>query len=467
MRITLCSVRVAALVACAAIVNAQTNFPEIEPNAVRTEATLVNGMVANDTISGVTTGTTVTTNTTTSATVDVFRVKTGPLPLAIYRHALTLTSATVGHASTLRSLLQTNGVISTTDATFQTGLIQTSLARQNAWYGFGKQEEIYYRVSGSASTTAAYSAVLQTSPVTPLVVPGTITTGSVTITTLNQGHTTDTEIYLYDANLSPVPLGHNDEIFGGPTNSSTVTLNLNPGAYYVAVSNYNTSNNQSDLNPSEGWDDASVLDFPDVMACGSQTTAANVAFAITDSVTTVSVPATKLNAFDIVWATFTVTLGSTPSNPFCDGSVVGSTCVACGNNGAAGRGCANSSFPSGGLLTNSGIASLGADSLVLSAADITGPGLFFQATAVAASPITFGDGMLCASVGIIRLGVVFPSAGSASYPGGLTPNPISVGGAPIAAGNTRHYQCWYRDAVAFCTASTFNLTNGISLIWTP
>jgi hypothetical protein len=156
-----------------------------------------------------------------------------------------------------------------------------------------------------------------------------------------------------------------------------------------------------------------------------------------------------------------------PTVTFCSGDAVGTTCVACGNNGIVGNGCANSSFASGALLGASGTASVGADTLVLNGTSMTGPGLFFQANGVAASPITFGDGMLCASVGILRLGVVFPVSGAASYPGGLTPNPITVGGAPIAAGNVKHYQVWYRDAIAFCTASTFNTSNGVSVTWGP
>ncbi|MDZ4773957.1 MAG: hypothetical protein SGI72_12580 [Planctomycetota bacterium] len=158
---------------------------------------------------------------------------------------------------------------------------------------------------------------------------------------------------------------------------------------------------------------------------------------------------------------------ATPSTTFCTGDAVGTTCLACGNNGAAGRGCANSGFAGGTRLANSGIASVSADTLVLTTTDITGPGLFFQANGLAANPITFGDGMLCAAAGILRLGVVFPTAGSSSYPGGLTPNPITIGGGPIFASDVKHYQCWYRDAIAFCTASTFNTSNGISLTWGP
>ena len=137
--------------------------------------------------------------------------------------------------------------------------------------------------------------------------------------------------------------------------------------------------------------------------------------------------------------------------PFCSGDSVGTTCLGCGNNGSAGHGCANSVFPAGAQLTNSGNATVSADTLVLTCSNIPGPGLFFQANGIV-SPLTFGDGMLCAAIGIIRMGVVFPTAGVASYPGGLTPAPIHLAGAPVNPGDTKHYQCWYRDIPPFCTA---------------
>jgi hypothetical protein len=31
----------------------------------------------------------------------------------------------------------------------------------------------------------------------------------------------------------------------------------------------------------------------------------------------------------------------------------------------------------------------------------------------------------------------------------------------------RTYQCWYRNAAAFCQPATFNLTNGIQTTWQP
>jgi hypothetical protein len=153
---------------------------------------------------------------------------------------------------------------------------------------------------------------------------------------------------------------------------------------------------------------------------------------------------------------------------FCLGDGTGAPCP-CGNTGTAGHGCASTAFPGGAILTATGFAgaSAGTDTLVLTATDIPGPGLFFQSNGLAVTPIAFGDGLLCASVGIIRLGVVFPVAGSASYPGGLTPSPVHIAGGPISAGDLKHYQCWYRSVPGLCSASNYDLTQGLSITWSP
>jgi hypothetical protein len=159
---------------------------------------------------------------------------------------------------------------------------------------------------------------------------------------------------------------------------------------------------------------------------------------------------------------------NTPSTSFCLGDGTGSACP-CANPGAAGHGCASSAFASGALLSTTGIAGASnpTDTLVLTAANVPGPGLFFQSNGLSGSPINFGDGLLCATVGIIRLGVVFPTGGVASYPGGLTPNPIHIAGAPVSAGDTKHYQCWYRSVPGLCNPQNFDLTQGLTLVWGP
>jgi hypothetical protein len=154
--------------------------------------------------------------------------------------------------------------------------------------------------------------------------------------------------------------------------------------------------------------------------------------------------------------------------PFCLGDGTGAACP-CGNTGAAGHGCASSSFATGAKLTASGFAgaSLATDTLVLTATNIPGPGLFFQSSGLAPTPLNFGDGHLCAAVGIIRMGVVFSAGGVASYPGGTTPNPIHIAGL-TSNGDVRHYQCWYRSLPSLCTVmDNFDTTQGLTITWGP
>ncbi len=448
--------------------HAQTTVPEIEPNGTKAEATVTPTLVAGDVLTGTTTGTSVTVGLTTDAGADTWRVKTAPATLGIYRHTLAITTGgAAGHIGTIRGVNQTNGVIGTVDSILQTSTTASTPARSNTWYGFGKQEEIYWRVTGTTSTTSPYSATLSTTPITPVAVPGMFLPGMVTITTYQQGHTTDTEIYLYDANLDPVPLGHNDgTMTSGIANSILVMPNLPAGTYYIAVSNYNTANNQSDLNPNDPYQSDPLLDFPDAMSCSSATTNLNVTFTVTDGTTSTQQPATKVNAFDIYWATFQVGNVSTPTTSYCSGDGSGTACP-CGNTGLPGNGCASSVSANGANLSAAGVASVSADTFVLTGSDMpSGTVLYFQGTTRVNAGLgnVFGDGLRCAGGSVIRLGLETNVAGSSSYPGAGDPS-ISVKGM-TSAGAIRDYQCWYRNAAAFCTPSTFNLTNGLEVTWT-
>ncbi|MBL8860209.1 MAG: right-handed parallel beta-helix repeat-containing protein [Planctomycetes bacterium] len=157
--------------------------------------------------------------------------------------------------------------------------------------------------------------------------------------------------------------------------------------------------------------------------------------------------------------------------PFCFGDGSSAPCP-CANVGSPLNGCPSSASAAGAHLGLSGNASVGTDTLVLTGTLFPpgGPGLYFQGSARAAGGAgsAFGDGKLCIGGSILRLGVVFANiSGTSSYPGGLTPNPIHIGGL-TAPGDMRHYQVWYRDASPiFCTSATFNLTQGLSLTWVP
>lgn len=138
----------------------------------------------------------------------------------------------------------------------------------------------------------------------------------------------------------------------------------------------------------------------------------------------------------------------------------------CGNGSTGYNGCGNSLGASGGSLDPAGTASLSSDTLVLTGAGMTNSSaLYFQGDAFAFVQLPYGDGLRCVTGSIVRLGSKTNSAGSSQYPG-TGDAPISVRGG-IAAPGTRYYQVIYRDGGTFCTASQFNATNGLAILWSP
>lgn len=151
----------------------------------------------------------------------------------------------------------------------------------------------------------------------------------------------------------------------------------------------------------------------------------------------------------------------TPPLTFCSGDGTGTACP-CGNNGASGNGCASSVNASGAHLAGAGFASLSNDSLVLNGSGMPDSFcLFFQGTTQVDN--VFGDGKRCAGGSVVRLGTKVNAGGASHYPAAADPR-VSVKGGVTAPG-TRTYQTWYRNAAAFCTPSTFNLTNGLLVTW--
>ncbi len=150
----------------------------------------------------------------------------------------------------------------------------------------------------------------------------------------------------------------------------------------------------------------------------------------------------------------------------CVGDDSGTPCP-CGNASASGgrRGCSNS-LGFGGRLTASGLPSIASDTLLLAGGDMpNSSALYFQGTTPQGGGIgaVFGDGLRCAAGAVLRLGTKINAGNASMYPEGGDLS-VSVRGA-IAAPGSRTYQVWYRNAAAFCTASTFNLTNGLVVLW--
>ncbi len=171
-------------------------------------------------------------------------------------------------------------------------------------------------------------------------------------------------------------------------------------------------------------------------------------------------------------------LGSDPADPasypgaagsaFCAGDGSGTACP-CGNTSAPGadEGCLNS-LGLGGKLVASGDASIAFDTFTLVGTQMpNSSALYFQGTtqALAGAGTVFGDGLRCASGTVVRLGTKANVSGSSQYPAAGDPS-VSARGLVTTPGS-RTYQVWYRNAAAYCSPSTFNLTNGWQTVWSP
>jgi len=300
------------------------NFPEIEPNDTKAQAT-ANGtftLAPNDTITG---------NSISVATtgIDTFRIRTPAASQAIYRHRLTITSATVGHTGSIRGFsAAASGVNTLTDIAVQTSSSTTIPGRMLQWYGFGQQEELFIRVTGAAATTSDYVVTKDAAlTITPVAISDSIAAGSITIRpNLATQNAYDTDVWLYNSNFNPIA-GYDDP------DSLGITTNLADGVYYFAMGDFNACNN---LQVTSGtFTSGNVLDFAGSMvgADSSPNSATPMAIEVVHSGGTSTATGIALQGgstpWQIVWFTFTV--GTGPSAcPACpadfdqDGGVTGS-----------------------------------------------------------------------------------------------------------------------------------------------
>jgi hypothetical protein len=139
----------------------------------------------------------------------------------------------------------------------------------------------------------------------------------------------------------------------------------------------------------------------------------------------------------------------------------------CGNNSAT-TGCLNSTGV-GALLSGVGTTSVTTDDLTLSATGLPAgsQGLFFMGPTQTVG--AFGDGLRCISSPTYRLGIQgADAAGASAYGPGIVARSCLLGPAScITPVTTWNFQLWYRNANAFCTPATYNLTNGLSVAFTP
>lgn len=290
---------------------AMAQFSETEDNNNKAQANVIGPISAGATITGSTTGSS--TTVAGGASADYFRISTGALPTGlIYEHTLTLTTTTASvHTLTIRGLNQSAGVPTAgSDATFQTA--QTvGTSRVVKWYGFGRSEQLYVRVTGSTLTTGPYTLTMATATVSPIVAASSLTGGCVTISTVGQT-TTDTDLWVYDNSVTAIPGYGNDDEFLGPTLQSRLTRSYAPGTYNIAISRFECGNNLGSP-ADDDYRSGLVADFPDVHVFGSSATGLNCNMLLTDTNGgSVPVAVTTPAVNGVGWVQFTVAAGPAP-----------------------------------------------------------------------------------------------------------------------------------------------------------
>jgi hypothetical protein len=150
----------------------------------------------------------------------------------------------------------------------------------------------------------------------------------------------------------------------------------------------------------------------------------------------------------------------------CDADGTGTPCP-CGNESGPGSGCLNSLGDSG-RLSALGTAGIGNDTVEMRATGLPDSfALWFQGTQAVGggAGAAFGDGLRCAGGNVWRLATKPIFGGASVLPETGEPSISTLG--VLSGPGQMFYQVWYRNPAAFCTPSTFNLTNGLSIVWMP
>lgn len=154
---------------------------------------------------------------------------------------------------------------------------------------------------------------------------------------------------------------------------------------------------------------------------------------------------------------FTVAPGAGIS--YCYGDSTATSCP-CGNLGAAGEGCGNSSGV-GGKMSAMGSGSVSADDLQLMGSQLVPGGISVLFAGVQSlnggNGMLFGDGLRCAGGQVQRLGVrLIDAGGNANWGPGLG----NLG--QWQPGDTRNFQIWYQDSGGSPCGGGFNTSQAIS-----
>ena len=152
---------------------------------------------------------------------------------------------------------------------------------------------------------------------------------------------------------------------------------------------------------------------------------------------------------------------------FCFGDGSSGPCPCINSTPGFNQGCVNTSG-SGGALNGTGLPSISSDSLLMTGTNLMPPNgaicIFVQGTAtIARTP--FGAGLRCFSGAISRI-AVRPVIASTSQLGVPVTAMVSVLGG-ITSPGTYNYAVYYRDQATTACPFSFNITNGLKVVWIP
>jgi hypothetical protein len=256
-----------------------------------------------------------------------------PLPTGfIYKHTLTLNSTGNGGGGNIPALTQRIAAVGTfqfdnhfssetttvSDAVSGTGNPPFAL-HQIGWYGFGGATgTIKVRVLGPSNPVSMYTFTLTTVVVTtatnpalatPMIDGGFQQGGLMTFSTVGET-TTDTDMWIFDSNLNPIPGWGSDDV-ANPIDHSVLQSEvkkdvLTSGFYYIALTDYNL--HTSELTPlGDRFQSKQAYGptYPGIvsgMNVSNSPAPMDVSFKIIDGLgNTHHYTATKLNSYDVVW----------------------------------------------------------------------------------------------------------------------------------------------------------------------
>ena len=318
-------------------------------------------------------------------------------------------------------------------------------------------------VSLDVSAIGGGGSVMVPSTDTPIAIPDAgVTTSTITVSGLGAVQVTDLDV-LFDVTHTWV----GDLIFTLSHGGTSVTLIDRPG--YTGSGFGCDQDNFAGIDIDDGGTGGSIesacsadLASPPAYTPNNPLAAFNGLDPNGDWVLTVSDNAGQDTGTLEGWTLDLVTSGGGTPDSFCDASDGSLASCPCSNPGAPGTGC-DIQQATGGVI----LSVVSQESSPQNRATLAGNGYPVGSLPAAvvirapsldpASPVSFGDGLRCIGVPLVRLAGDVGILGSSTH---------TFGHGTMAGSGTFYYQLWFRNTPAmFCTPDAFNLSNGRTLSW--